>query len=164
MPLLSHKAIVVDTYTKWNGEGPAPAGDLLVSSRTVLQRPEILAGRRIGVALANTEDALTLTPVLRKISLVVLVFPLFRDGRAYTQAAILRETGFRGEIRATGRVLIDQISFMARVGFTTFEVAENISTAEIVAALQRYRAAYQTAPGDFLPDAQGLVDVVEAAA
>ena len=60
------------------------------------------------------------------MSLVALVFPKFQDGRAYSQARILRERfGYRGEMRATGQVLRDQFVFMLRAGFDAFEVKKD---------------------------------------
>lgn len=148
MPLIDRHSIIANSYAPWNGEGAPPSGNLLVAAQTAFNRPEIFVGRRVGVVLANTADPLTLLPIVRKLSLIALAFPVFRDGRAFTQAAILREAGFTGELRATGRVLIDQIPFMARVGFTSFEVEDGISPADIAASLLRYRSFYQNAPGD----------------
>lgn len=76
-------------------------------------------------ALALPNDALVeeVGPGVNAFAAVVLEFPTFRDGRAYSQARILRERfGFRGEIRARGEILRDQIAFMARCGFNAFEV------------------------------------------
>ena len=60
---------------------------------------------------------------LDRLAVVALVFPSFRDGRAYSQARLLRERhNYRGELRATGQVLRDQFLFMLRAGFDSFEV------------------------------------------
>ena len=61
---------------------------------------------------------------LAGFSVIVLDFPKFKDGRAYSQARLLRERyGYTGEIRARGEVLRDQLLFMARCGFDAFEIA-----------------------------------------
>ncbi|NHK28323.1 DUF934 domain-containing protein [Parvularcula flava] len=61
------------------------------------------------------------------LELIVLDFPKYKDGRAYTQARTLRECyGFEGDIRAAGDVLRDQVLFMARCGFTSFELADGV--------------------------------------
>ena len=73
----------------------------------------------------NNRPIAELAPHLDRIALVALVFPGFRDGRAYSQARILRERyGFGGELRATGQVLRDQFLFLLRAGFDSFEVIE----------------------------------------
>jgi uncharacterized protein (DUF934 family) len=75
---------------------------------------------------------------------VALVFPTFRDGRAYSQARLLRERyGYRGELRATGQVLRDQFVFMLRAGFTAFEVKKDSDAAAFLATVKRYSVFYQ---------------------
>jgi uncharacterized protein (DUF934 family) len=74
------------------------------------------------LALANTEDVMQLSARLDGINLIVLDFPKFTDGRAYSQARVLRERlGYRGELRATGAVFLDQLPFLLRCGFDSFE-------------------------------------------
>jgi uncharacterized protein (DUF934 family) len=71
--------------------------------------------------LANTEDVLKLGSKLEGVKLIVLNFPKFTDGRAYSQARLLRERlGYRGELRATGAVFLDQLPFMLRCGCDSF--------------------------------------------
>jgi uncharacterized protein (DUF934 family) len=87
-----------------------------------------------------------LEPVLGRLALVALVFPTFKDGRAYSQARSLRERfGFRGEIRATGDVLRDQFLFLHRAGFDSFEVRKAGDAAAFCEALQKYNVFYQPA-------------------
>ena len=74
------------------------------------------------VALANTDPVEDLAPLVGRLRLIVREFPKFSDGRAYSQARLLRgRLGYRGELRATGGVLQDQIGFMLRCGFDSFE-------------------------------------------
>ena len=75
---------------------------------------------------------------------MALVFPTFRDGRAYSQARLLRERHeFRGELRATGQVLRDQLLFLHRAGFDAFEVTKEKDATAFAEALQRYSIFYQ---------------------
>ncbi|GAB4195929.1 MAG: hypothetical protein OHK0024_35640 [Thalassobaculales bacterium] len=79
----------------------------------------------IGVAIGNAEALEPVLPHLGLIQVIALNFPRFNDGRAYSQARLLREKhGYGGEIRATGAVLRDQLQFMARVGFDAFVVQD----------------------------------------
>lgn len=75
--------------------------------------------------LANTEDVLKLGDRLDGVTLIILDFPKFTDGRAYTQARLLRERlGYAGELRACGAVYIDQLPFLLRCGFDSFASAQ----------------------------------------
>jgi len=72
------------------------------------------------------------------------VFPTFRDGRAYSQARLLRERyGYRGEVRATGQVLRDQFLFMLRAGFDAFEVRKPADAEAFAGTVKRYSVFYQ---------------------
>lgn len=74
------------------------------------------------LTLANTDDVMQVRDRLAGAKLVVLNFPKFTDGRAYSQARLLRERlGYAGELRATGAVLRDQLPFLLRCGFNSFE-------------------------------------------
>ena len=92
--------------------------------------------------IANTEDprALSLDGVVR----IDLHFPKFTDGRAFSQAFLLRRRlGFKGEIRATGDVLIDQLGQMERTGFdvAVLRADQNLDFAQ--RQFDRYRGFYQ---------------------
>lgn len=92
--------------------------------------------------IANTEDprALDLAGVAR----IDLHFPKFTDGRAYSQAFLLRRRlGFTGEIRATGDVLIDQLVQMERTGFDVAVLREDQNVDFAKAQFDRYRGFYQ---------------------
>ncbi len=81
---------------------------------------------------------------LHGFSVIILDFPKFKDGRAYSQARLLRERyGYTGEIRARGDILRDQLLFMARCGFDAFEFTGDADGAN--AALKEFSFAYQLA-------------------
>jgi uncharacterized protein (DUF934 family) len=65
----------------------------------------------------------SLVPILERVAIVALTFPAFSDGRGFSQAMLLRERlGYKGELRAIGTVLLDQVPLMLRTGFDSFEV------------------------------------------
>ncbi|MEX3010295.1 DUF934 domain-containing protein [Hoeflea sp. TYP-13] len=77
-----------------------------------------------GVIVAPDDDVSQLEPHLDKLALIAVTFPAFNDGRAYSQASLLRSRlGFGGELRATGDVLIDQVPLMLRCGVDSFVVS-----------------------------------------
>ena len=88
---------------------------------------------------------------LSGFSVVILIFPKFQDGRAYSQARLLRDRyGYTGEIRARGDVLRDQISYMVRCGFNAFEFSgEDVSGAD--KALREFSFSYQPAADSEVP-------------
>ena len=92
--------------------------------------------------LAN--DVNPLDSDLAGIKSIVLNFPKFTDGRAFTQAVMLRKrAGFTGEIRATGDVLVDQLQQMARSGFDVAELRADQDLAAGQRQLDRYAEFYQ---------------------
>ena len=94
------------------------------------------------IELANTEDPRTLD--LSGVSRIDLNFPKFTDGRAYSQAFLLRRRlRFQGELRATGDVLIDQLVQMQRSGFTQAVLRADQNLAHGQALLAHYPAFYQ---------------------
>ncbi len=125
MPLIRNGQFIEDAWLRLDDDAPLPErGDVILSPERLAALHRDLPGRqgRIGVALPNTADPRALADLLPLLDLVVLTFPAFTDGRAYSQAWLLRnELGFTGELRATGNVLADQAAFMRRCGFDTFE-------------------------------------------
>ena len=103
------------------------------------------------VRLEAGEDARALLPHLDHISLIEIDFPRFRDGRGYSSAQILREAGYKGELRATGDVLVDQIDHMRRCGFDGFAPNAPIDPVVLEASLTRYKYRYQTAADGAVP-------------
>ena len=94
------------------------------------------------VALANDADALALP--LDGVVRVDLYFPNFTDGRAFSQAYLLRRRrGFAGDIRATGDVLIDQLVQMQRTGFSSAVLKEGVDAADAQRQFERFRGFYQ---------------------
>jgi uncharacterized protein (DUF934 family) len=94
------------------------------------------------LVLANDADALTAS--LEGIERVELNFPKFTDGRAFTQARLLRQRrGFTGDIRATGDVLIDQLVQMYRTGFSSAVLKEGKDPADAERQFARYAEFYQ---------------------
>ncbi|MEM7567260.1 MAG: DUF934 domain-containing protein [Pseudomonadota bacterium] len=83
------------------------------------------AGRNagLGILLQPGDDVTRLAPHLDRIALVAVAFPAYTDGRGYSMASLLRQRlGYDGELRAVGDVLLDQIPYMLRCGFTSFSV------------------------------------------
>ncbi len=147
MPLVRGGRIIDDRYLRVLDEAPIPDGvPVIIPAPRFLADAADIAGREAatGVLWPNNRKVAELAPHLDRLALVALVFPSFRDGRAYSQARLLREQhGFRGELRATGEVLRDQFLFLIRAGFDAFEVKKDADATAFAAALARYSVFYQ---------------------
>ena len=107
-------------------------------------------GDNRAVALANDADALALP--LDGVERVDLHFPNFTDGRAFSQAFLLRRRrGYLGDIRATGDVLIDQLVQMQRTGFSSAVLREGVDAADAQRQFDRFPAFYQGDAVNTLP-------------
>ena len=149
MRLVRAGRVVEDCYLRVLDEAPIPDGVpvIIPAARLVADFADI-AGREAptGVLWPNNRKVAELAPYLDRLALVALVFPSFKDGRAYSQARQLRERhGFRGELRATGDVLRDQFLFLVRAGFDAFEVKKDADATAFAEAIVRYSVFYQPA-------------------
>ena len=117
---------IVDAETEL---GDATNERLVVSLARFLELPEIdRRSGRVGVVLAPADDVSALEPYFSDLTLIAVTFPAFNDGRAYSQASLVRSRyGFAGELRATGDVLIDQVPLMLRCGIDSFAVANEVA-------------------------------------
>ena len=149
MPLIKNAEQVEDRYRRIVDDVAIPEeGPVLLPAARFLAGAERIAGRpgATGVIWPNDRDIAELAPYLDRLALVALVFPAFKDGRAYSQARTLRERyRFRGELRATGDVLRDQFLLLHRAGFDAFEVKKPADARAFFEALQRYNVFYQPA-------------------
>jgi len=147
MPLVKGGKITEDPFVHVSDGAELPAaGNLQVSAARFLEDPEALFARpgKVAVIWTNSRDVDDLVPHLDRLGGVALVFPTFRDGRAYSQARLLRERYlYRGELRATGQVLRDQFVFMLRAGFDAFEVKKQADAEAFAQTVQRYSVFYQ---------------------
>ncbi|PZQ13725.1 MAG: hypothetical protein DI565_14420 [Ancylobacter novellus] len=131
-------AFATDEWTvAKDGEAVAEGPAILPLARFLAER-EALASRNapLGVIVAPGEKLDELVPYLDAVALVALPFPKFNDGRSFSTARLLRERyGFKGEVRATGEVLIDQMPMMRRCGVDAFEIANPITRRQLVSGL-----------------------------
>jgi uncharacterized protein (DUF934 family) len=146
MPLLKDNTLVADTWIRAGSEDALPdTGDVMVGFARLLKEWQALSQRsgRLGVELGNVDRAEALSMFLPSLSLIALPFPAFNDGRAYSIARKMRDMGYRGELRATGNVLPDQLQFMLQVGFDAFDIGDRFPLAVWTAAARQMSLAYQ---------------------
>jgi uncharacterized protein (DUF934 family) len=136
-----------DPFTAVGDEDPIPRGDVIVSLQRFQSEGERLLaeGRKVGVRIEPNEQVEEIVRDLPRLAVVALAFPKYLQGQAYSSAAILRERGFAGEVRAVGDVLREQARFMVRAGIDTFEPADGATPAEWSHVVGRFRHVYQRA-------------------
>jgi uncharacterized protein (DUF934 family) len=146
MSLIKNGAVAEDHFQAVADDAPMPANGTIVSLARFQKDRESLLARNapLGVRLQSSESPEALGEDVHRLSVVVLEFPKFRDGRAFSWARMLRtRIGYRGEIRASGHFLYDQLAFMARMGIDAFEVRENFTPAEFSRAMREMTDVYQ---------------------
>ena len=103
-----------------------------------------LTGQNDPKTLELGNDADPMDANLDGITRIDLHFPKFTDGRAYSQARLLRQRRqFSGEIRATGDVLIDQLVHMARCGVDVAVLKDGVDAADVQRQFDRFAGFYQ---------------------
>jgi len=147
MRLVKSGQVIDDRYIRVLDDAPIPDDvPVIVPAARFIADAADIARREAptGVLWPNNRKAAELAPHLDRLALVALVFPSFRDGRAYSQARLLRERhGYDGELRATGQVLRDQFVFMLRAGFDAFEVKKDADADAFAETVKRYSVFYQ---------------------
>ncbi|MEB0048276.1 MULTISPECIES: DUF934 domain-containing protein [unclassified Pseudomonas] len=124
-------------------DAPLPSGPLMVPLAGWLIRRIDYNPVRDAVWLGPDDEVESLKPWLRLLPLIALDFPSFRDGRAYSQAYLLRtRLGWQGELRAVGDVLRDQLSHMRQCGFDSFAVREDKSVEDALKGLAGMSVTY----------------------
>jgi uncharacterized protein (DUF934 family) len=113
------------------------------------RKDDILAGPAdtpLGVWLESGEDPAAIAADLDRLAVVAVNFPKFTDGRSYSTARLLRERyAYRGEIRAIGDVLQDQLFYMKRCGIDAFALKEGKDIEAALAGLRDFSESYQAA-------------------
>lgn len=158
MLLVKHGQIVNDPWVAVADDEALPFGAPIIVSlaRWKTDRETLIArNAKLGVRLASDERIEDLAADLGRLSLVALDFPVFKDGRHFSTARLLRERyRFDGEIRAVGDVLRDQFLFLYRCGFDAFEVADEAQARAFGLELGRFSVVYQSAANGWLPVSQ----------
>lgn len=157
MRLIRDGALVQDNFETVADDAPLPAKGMIVSLERFQKERDALLLRNapLGVRLKPEQSPEALGEDVHRLSLVVLEFPKFRDGRAFSWARLLRtRLKYTGEIRAVGHFLYDQIALLVRVGVDAFEVADDFTLAQFHRALNEASHVYQ-------PSADGRITISE---
>lgn len=129
-------------------EGLSNCADLIVPLALWREHSHALKARDggLGVWLDADEEVEEIADDLAHFQVIALNFPSFTDGRHYSSARLLRERyGYRGEVRAIGDVLRDQLFFMKRCGFDAYAIRPDRDPYDALASLNDFDEVYQAA-------------------
>jgi uncharacterized protein (DUF934 family) len=165
MAIVRNGRVIDDPWHALDGRDPTvvdPATPLLLTfAEWIAHHGALDRFARLGVCLVPSDDVRELDDGLGRLDLVTVSFPKFNDGRAFSQARLLREAqGFKGEIRATGHILRDQLNFLRRAGVDAIEVPDggqaDLWAKAWEAEAMRFKGYYQPAldGGPNLPPAR----------
>lgn len=151
MPLnmIRDNALVADDWAEVDSQAEIPPAKKLIVplSRWLTEREQLCStGATIGVRLPNTEDVDAIFPEIADRPLIALELPKFDDGRALTQARVLRgRLGYRGDLRGVGDILQDLVYIMRRCGFNEIIPRADQGLDGCLRALADFSTAYQPA-------------------
>jgi len=147
--IIKHRALIQDSWQLLE-QAPAGAlpssGDVIVPLALWRSERESLSSRlgHVGVWLEADADPEAIAPDLARIELIAVRFASFTDGRGYSLARLLRERyGYRGELRAIGDVLRDQLYYLSRCGFDAFALRPDQDAEQALCAFSDFSEAYQ---------------------
>ena len=148
MQIIRNRKIVEDDFVHVADDAAIPAGNVLVPLERWREERDSLASRdgKLGVVLPNTIDPRELADDLGHFAVIAVDFPIYRDGRAFSVARLLRERmHYAGEIRAVGNVLRDQLLFMERCGFDAYEIEDGKDLESALEGFGDFSVSYQDA-------------------
>ena len=149
--IIKNREIIEDKWLTISAEdctdnNSFPEGDIIVTLSLWQEHKAQLKQRtgKLGLLLSPDEEPSCIADEIDEFSIIAISFPKFVDGRGYTSARELRcELNYKGEIRAVGDVLRDQLYLMDRCGFNSFAVLEDRSLDEALTAFTDFSENYQ---------------------
>lgn len=148
MPIIKDGAVVADdAWIIIEAEADVPTeGDVIIPLDVAAEKAERLSNHngRLGLFIPNDADVEAYAELIKKADLIQLELPAFTDGRAYSQARLLREElEFEGELRVKGDVLVDQAAYLKRCGFDSFDFEGEFDSQVWQKALSIMSTGYQ---------------------
>ncbi len=146
MQIIKDKQIVEDNWTHVADDESIQDGNITVSLERWHKDKEQLVNHngKLGIRLSSTDAVENIADDLKRFQLIELDFPVFTDGRAFTQARLLRgRYHFNGEIRAIGSYMLDQIFYLSRVGVNAFKLENPDELPVALTTLDDFTVKYQ---------------------
>jgi uncharacterized protein (DUF934 family) len=140
--LINNGSIVEDQWLPVDADSAQPGAGQVLSLDQWLELADKSAS---ALQLEPGQPPAPLFEHLAEITLVVINFPVFTDGRGFSYARELRERGYTGELRATGHFIRDQLTYLQRCGFTAFQMDDESQLEEALTSLNDFSEHYQAA-------------------
>lgn len=154
MKIIRDRAIVDDDFVHVldGTEQPAAAKPIVPLADFIKARDALLARHTaVGVRIGSDKVPSDI-PEIQRLALIAIEFPRFTDGRGYSVGRMLRQRhGYRGELRAVGWVLRDQLQYLERCGFNAFELKAGKPLESALEAFGELSVTYQAAVDDARP-------------
>ncbi|HIM08820.1 MAG TPA: DUF934 domain-containing protein [Gammaproteobacteria bacterium] len=157
MRVIKDKAVVNDDWQlirELDCSKPIPEGKVILPFIDwQASRDELLKrNTKHAVWIDGDTETEALLDDLEHFSIIALDFPAFKDGRSYSHACLLRQRyAYKGELRAIGDVLRDQLFYMQRCGMDSYEVREDKDIEDAIKSLNDFSVRYQAAADDAVP-------------
>ena len=146
MRVIKNQQVIEDEWVLLREAPAAPAAHVIVPFADWCRQRDAWLSAGAGVWLSGADPVEELAPALPQLPLIALDFPEFVDGRCYSSARLLRNRyQYQGELRAIGDILRDQLYFMQRCGFDSFELRANRDPQEALQAFAEFSVRYQPA-------------------
>ncbi len=146
MQIIKDRQIIDNTWTFADDSNPLPSGDVIITLARWQNEAASLKSHpgKLAVRLQSNENVADLADALPHIAMVELYFPVFTDGRGFSQAKLLRERyQFGGEIRAAGHYMVDQVFYMSKVGINAFELTDESQLPLALSLMDDFSVSYQ---------------------
>lgn len=157
MRVIKDKKIVNDDWSvvrELDDAAPVPDGDVILPFHYWQANRDNLLDKKTkhAVWINGDTDVEELVADLEHFSIVALDFPAFKDGRCYSHARLLHDRyAYKGDVRAIGDVLRDQLFFMYRCGISSFQLRDDKDAEDALKAFNDFTIRYQAAADDAVP-------------
>ncbi len=146
MQIIKDRQIIDDNWYFVADEAELKAGNIIVSlARWLTDKQQLLNSKdKIGIRIGPADSVSDIASDLKDIALVELDFPAFADGRIFSHAWLLRgRYNYKGEIRATGHFMADQVFYLSRVGVNAFSLEKTEDLPAALSTLNDFTVNYQ---------------------
>jgi uncharacterized protein (DUF934 family) len=151
MKVIKDRKVVEDAWHVVKDDERAGPHAIVSITRWNADRDALLADGPVGVVLRSSEAPDEIAD-FSKAALIAIDFPAFTDGRGYSSARMLRTRfGYKGELRAIGDVMRDEMFLQSRVGFDSFAVKATKDIEKALSAFDDFSVTYQAAADDERP-------------
>ncbi len=157
MRIIKDRQIVYDDWTLVREvvtDDEVSSGKVIVPLAYWQQHRDVLieTNEQHAIWIDGDNETEALLDDLSNFDLIALDFPTFKDGRSYSHARLLRQRyGFEKELRAIGDILRDQLFYLMRCGFNSFELRQDKDAEDALKAFNDFTVRYQAAADDAVP-------------